>query len=313
MAKNAYDSNIEARIENMWRVHKNRTDKGLGATWRSNGHHESMQQDFNFIIPNFSITMNNILHGSVPDNHIDNPFLRWHQLFDDYPSFHNDIDDFPMHTTDEFERFKKYKAKKKDVVGVTPIIPREDNDEKFEFQDIQGESLYSNPPEPNTITVDHGLDEDLIWAFPKTLYNQDRVKNLWSPGSKFTNYSHAPFWGHKLAMPAFYKADKMPKFYRHWAHRLGLESLHIKHSVKYGQDPTPQERRLIQSEVEGYINACYDHEKKLEFKDVYVTDHQVVPEKLNTQNEEEDLDYFEYQKSLEEYNQVSSTPESFGG
>ena len=49
MAKNAYDSNIEARIENMWRVHKNRTDKGLGATWRSNGHHESMQQDFNFL------------------------------------------------------------------------------------------------------------------------------------------------------------------------------------------------------------------------------------------------------------------------
>ena len=42
---------------------------------------------------------------------------------------------------------------------------KEDNDEKFEFYDIQGESLYSNPPEPTWITVDHGLDEDEIWAF----------------------------------------------------------------------------------------------------------------------------------------------------
>jgi hypothetical protein len=42
---------------------------------------------------------------------------------------------------------------------------REDSDEKFEFYDIQGESLYSNPPEPNWITIDHGLDEDYIWSF----------------------------------------------------------------------------------------------------------------------------------------------------
>lgn len=44
----------------------------------------------------------------------------------------------------------------------------------------------------------------------------------------------------------------------------------------------------------------------VQFKDVYVTDHKVVHEKLNTISQEEDLDYFEYQKSLEDYN---STPE----
>lgn len=159
----------------------------------------------------------------MPDNHFDNPFLRWHESFENYPSFHNDIDDYPMHETDEFERFKKFKAPKKKVVGVTPVIMREDNDEKFEFWDIQGESLYSNPPEPNTPTIDHGLDEDIIWNFPKTLYNQDVIKNAWTdPAGKAFTYSYAPFWGHKLAMPAWYKAEKMPKFYRHWNHRLGL-------------------------------------------------------------------------------------------
>lgn len=57
---------------------------------------------------------------------------------------------------------------------------REDNDEKWEFYDIQGESLYSHPPDPNTVVVDHGLDEDLIWCFPKTVYNQDVIKNQYS-------------------------------------------------------------------------------------------------------------------------------------
>lgn len=62
-------------------------------------------------------------------------------------------------------------------------------------------------------------------------------------------------------MPAFYKPEKMPKFYRHWSHRLGLEAIQIKHSMKYGQDPTPQQRRVMQGEIEKYINDCYEHEK----------------------------------------------------
>jgi hypothetical protein len=142
------------------------------------------------------LTANNIIHGSIDDHHIDNAFLRWHKSFEDYSSFHNDIDDIPMHITDEFERFKNFKASPKKVEGVSTVIVREDNDEKFEFWDIQGESLYSHPPEPNTPTIDHGLDEEYIWAFPKTLYNQDRVLNMWTdPSNKAYTYSFAPYWG----------------------------------------------------------------------------------------------------------------------
>jgi hypothetical protein len=78
--------------------------------------------------------------------------------------------------------------------------------------------------------VDHGLDEEHIWAFQTTLYNQKKVKNQWAdPGNKAFAYSYAPFWGEKLTMPHFYKHEKLPKFYRHWSHRLGLESMKIKH------------------------------------------------------------------------------------
>lgn len=137
-----------------------------------------------------------------------------------------------MHETDDFERMKQFKPDKKKVVGVTPIIPKQDNDELFEFYDMQGESLYSNPPNPNSLSIDHGLDEEKIWAFNHTLYNQHLVKNDWSnPFTKAYTKSYAPFWGEKLTQPAFYKRDKMPKFYRHWGHRLGLESLKIKHAM----------------------------------------------------------------------------------
>merc|ERR1711935_333633 len=50
-----------------------------------------------------------------------------------------------MFSTDEYERFKKYKPLKKHIAGTTSVIPKMDNDEKFYRFDIQGENLYSNP------------------------------------------------------------------------------------------------------------------------------------------------------------------------
>jgi hypothetical protein len=67
---------------------------------------------------------------------------------------------------------KPYQAKSKDVVGTTTVIPMDDNDGLFHFYDIQGESLYTNPRDPNMPTIDHGLDEDHVWAFRLSGYNQ---------------------------------------------------------------------------------------------------------------------------------------------
>jgi len=112
-----------------------------------------------------------MVDGGQPGAYIDNPFNRWHENFDKYPSFLGEIDDYFPYEFDEFERFKKYKPLKKHVVGTTPLIQREDNDEKWEFYDIQGESLYSHPPDPHNPVVDHGLDEEKIWCFQRDLYN----------------------------------------------------------------------------------------------------------------------------------------------
>jgi hypothetical protein len=124
MSKQAYQNEVDKRIGNMWRTHRNRTDKGLGSTFRESGYHEGLMQNHNFLIPNVSFTSGMLLDGDILEFRNDNPFVRWHKSFGDYPSHLADMDDYPMHETDDFERLKKYKPLKKDVVGVTPIIPR---------------------------------------------------------------------------------------------------------------------------------------------------------------------------------------------
>lgn len=188
-----------------------------------------------------NISMFEVLSGSNMSTYLCSPWLRWHHQFENYPDFLSDIDDHAFMITDDFERFKKYRPLKKHIVGTSPIIPREDSDQTIEWFDINGENMFSHPPNPNYITIDHGVDEEHIWAFGKTLHNVEAVKNQYvSAGGQLNVQSFAPFWGHKLSMPAWYRKDKMEKFYRHWNHRLGLESLKISHAIKYGAYPTKQ-------------------------------------------------------------------------
>lgn len=182
MARSVYNDQINSRIENMWRTHKNRVDRGLGATYSGTGYHESMKQDFNFVLPNSGLSIASMIDGRMDEAHFDNPFLRWHKSFEQYSSFLSDIDDVPMVITDEFERLKKYKPDPKHVNGPSPLIPRQDNDEALEFYDIQGEGCFTNPPNPNVPHIDHGQDENKLWAFHRTLYNQEVIKNNWIPG-----------------------------------------------------------------------------------------------------------------------------------
>ena len=105
-------------------------------------------------------------------------------------------------------------------------------------------------------------------------------------GSKAENFSHAPFWGEKLSQPHFYKADKMPKFYRHWNHRIGLESLKVTHAIKYGKDATDKQKEIMNSEISNFIDECYKVEQAEKLKDVYVTDHSSPDIKYLSKSEE---------------------------
>lgn len=291
----------------MWRTHKNRVDRGLGSTFNENGNHESMKQGKEFIIPNFHWSLDQLWNGGGGGAYIDNPFSRWHESFEKYPSHLADMDDHSLYETDDFERTKKFKAHKKDVVGTTRAIPLEDNDEKWEYFDIQGESLYSHPPDPNNIVVDHGLDEEHIWNFSKNLYNQEVVKNPYFGGQTNAKFlSYAPQWGQKLSQPHYFKPEKIEKFQRHWTHRLGLEAIKAKHAAQCPV-PTEQDLEKMNEEINAYVQACYDYEQQKKLEDVYVTDHEPAPMQYLAKSEEEANDAAEYENALADYNKTQIT------
>ena len=311
--RNASTGEIEDRIKNMWRVHRNRTDLKKGGTWHPSGYHESMDQDKTTILPNGYVVETELWDGIEFDNWVGNPFYRWHKSFENYPDWHQDIDDSTMYETDNFERLKKFQPLDKHVVGNTQVIPLSDNDEDIRFFDVQGESVISNPPNPNAPVIDHGLDEEKIWAFPRSLYNQEIVQNnWWDPSNTGHLNSYAPMWGNKLVGPAFYKHEKLPKFFRHWHHRLGLEAIKRRQVEKYGRDPSAAAKAEMSAEINKYIKDCYDYEDELKMKDVYVTDHKVVAPKYLTQGDQEDEDFFEYQQSLDAYNAAPTKNKLYG-
>ena len=164
---------------------------------------------------------------------LDNPFVRFHEQIEKYPDFQDNMDDVKLYEYDNFERMKPFTPLEKNVVGTTTVIPQQDTDEKLIWYDTMGESLYSNPLDTNNPTIDHGLEEESIWAFRMTPYNQDVIKNTVALDlEEQMKQSHAPFWGMKLAAPSFFNKDKFPRFYSQWQTRLQLEMLKAKHALQ---------------------------------------------------------------------------------
>lgn len=93
--------------------------------------------------------------------------------------------------------------------------------------------MYTNPPDPNILSIDHGLDEDHIWAFRKTNYNQKVIFNQYSNDTWGAAWEvKAPWWGKKLGAPAFYKDEKYAKFWQQYVIRLNFEILKLNHANK---------------------------------------------------------------------------------
>lgn len=58
----------------------------------------------------------------------------------------------------------------------------------------------------------------------------------------------------------------------------------------------------MKEEITQYIEECYKYEEDFQLNDVYVTDHQPVAKKYATQGEDEDQDFFDYEQSVDDYN-----------
>ena len=246
--------------------------------------------------------------GRVDKPALSNAFTRFNQSIEDYPQEMDNMDDHKLYTTDNFERMKPLMPKKGSTVGTTTLLPTIDTDEKLIYYDTQGESLYTNPPDPNVPVVDHGLDELSPWSFRKSNYNQIVINNAYSKDVwAAMKESHAPRWGLKLATPAFFKREKFNKFLEQWSIRLDFEALKMRHARELRSGDMAQ-RDQMKAEVSAFLAEADQRMLAQELSDVYVTDHKPAVKKFSTLSDEEDEEYFNYAQSLKEYNQEEVTP-----
>jgi len=108
----------------------------------------------------------------------------------------------------------------------------------------------------------------------------------------------------KLAAPAFYKENKWKRFMSQWQSRSEFELLKAKHAIQLSGATAkldPKLRRQMKDELGAFIAKAHEKDAALQMEDVYITDHVAKTKKFNTLSEEEDQQFYDYLKSVEEY------------
>lgn len=67
-------------------------------------------------------------------------------------------------------------------------------------------------------------------------------------------------------------------------------------------------RKQWKQEIENYIQSAYESDARDKLQDVYVTSHEPKTKRYHTLNEQDDHQFYQYKKSLEEYNKVEEVP-----
>lgn len=232
----AYSPAIEGRISNLWRIHENREKRGLEGTKKSHGMYDRDQHTMDSgmqHIQNFFVRWDTITNGYEENPYFANQFVRMNKAIEQYPDDLSNSDDYVIDEVDNFERAKPFMPPDNSVIGTTSVIPYQDTDEKYIHNNALGETLYSNPPNPNNPLVDHGIDEKNIWNFRKTIFNQFVIENTYNEdNTPLDSSSHAPWWGMKLQIPTWYKKEKYAKFLKQWQIRLDFEALKKRQAIE---------------------------------------------------------------------------------
>jgi hypothetical protein len=80
IARLSYNDNVNDRIDNLWRIHRNREDQGMGGTYTSthidNGsqHYQDKNYQFN---AGFHVRMEQLVNGARVRPVLENPFSRF--------------------------------------------------------------------------------------------------------------------------------------------------------------------------------------------------------------------------------------------
>ena len=312
--KQTYSESIDARIDNLWRIHLNREKRGLGDTKSKTGFYSGSDHNADGGMPfiqGIHYRFDSLIHGIKEKPYIANPFTRFHKSIEEYPDELFNADDQEFYSQDNFERYKPFMPKQGKYVGTTRVIPFQDTDEKYIHYDLQGESMFTNPPNPNMPAYDHGNEEHMIWNWQKSLFNQNVVKNTYTTEfQSIFSKSHAPWWGKKLMIPTWYKKDKYQKFLKQWEIRKEFEALKMQQAIEHRPGDKLQYDEHTR-QIEDFLAKAEEKMHEEQLKDVYTTDHTPKQKKFSTTSEEEDLQYYNYMKSLEDYNRKydgSSTP-----
>ena len=228
----AYSQEQDSRVSNLWRIHENRVKRGKEGTVKKTGNYTVQDHVGDRGLP-FNIgvqyRMDQITEGVKPTQFFSNTFTRFNEQIEKYPDELFNADDHDFFTTDNFERMKHFAPKEGKTVGLTRVIPFQDTDEKYIHYDLQGESMYTNPPDPNKPAVDHKHDEQHIWNWQKTIMNQNVIKNTYSSDfQSIFKRSHAPWWGKKLIAPSWYNKESYTKFLKQWQIRREFEALKMR-------------------------------------------------------------------------------------
>lgn len=93
------------------------------------------------------------------------------------------MDDIEFIETRDLERGKMFQPEESKVIGSVPYVLPVDDDEWPVPYDITGEGLFSSPPNASVPTIDHGVDEEYIWNFPKDLYGYYKFSNPFLAGA----------------------------------------------------------------------------------------------------------------------------------
>ena len=148
--------------------------------------------------------------GTKMSPDLNSPFNRFTHDIANHPEFHEDVDRPMSFELDSPERLKPFAPKKGTTIGNWQLQPLEDRDDKFFWTSIEGDHLFADPPDSNAgPAVDHRMDEEQIWNFPISVYNQKMIENEWASNPwNAMKKSYIPYWSQKLLAPDYFTKEK---------------------------------------------------------------------------------------------------------
>lgn len=302
---------IEKEVNELWRIHRVREEKGMEGTYRSDGLYPNMIHD-NQLMSKYprEYNLEELLLGRKVDMLVPTPMTRFNKTFEEYPDFHEDYDrDKLSSQLDNLERLKPFDP----VEGTTKMNwyahPLEDTDQKAMWGGPEGDTPFAEPPDPELgPAMDHRQDERQIWAFNLTGYNQVLVNNKWvlDPVKAATD-SNAPFWMGKMMSPCFYSKEKLKEFYEQMAVRKEFDLLKFKFAQQAKVNGSIGLQRQQKEEALNFLEEAYKEKTLRDMEEVHVTDRTPRPKRLHTNNEEEDRDFYNYEQKLKEFHSDTTT------